>query len=241
MDYLRDQNWDRENSYVIGDRESDVQLAQNMGITGIKFSHNWREITQRLLEKPRVASLIRKTNETDIAVTVNLDNADEVNIQTGLGFFDHMLEQLAKHGGFSLAVSVKGDLHIDDHHTVEDTAITIGEALRKALGDKLGIGRYGFLLPMDESQAKVALDLSGRSYFVFEGKFEREVVGELSTELVPHFFRSFSEGLKANLHIDIKGENTHHMVEAIFKGVGRSLRQAIQKQSDTLPSTKGVL
>ena len=241
MNYLRDQQWDRENAYVIGDRDTDVQLAENLGIAGIKFNNNWREVTQLIINKPRTVEIKRKTNETDITVIVNLDSVDGVDIKTGIGFYDHMLEQLAKHGGFSLCVNVNGDLHIDDHHTVEDTAITIGEAIRKALGDKLGITRYGFLLPMDESQAKIALDLSGRSYFVFDGKFERDKVGELSTELVPHFFRSLSEGLKANLHIDVKGENTHHMVEAIFKGVGRTLRQAIQKQGDTLPSTKGVL
>lgn len=241
MDYLRDQQWDRDNSYVIGDRETDIQLAENMGITGIKFNNNWREITSFILDKPRQVELTRKTKETDINVKVNLDNTESITINTGLGFFDHMLEQLAKHGGFSLSVTVNGDLHIDDHHTVEDTAITIGEALRKALGDKLGIARYGFVLPMDESQTQIALDLSGRSYFLFEGKFERDSVGELSTELVPHFFRSLSEGLKANLHIAVKGDNTHHMVEAIFKGVGRTLRQAIQKQDETLPSTKGVL
>ncbi|MDX2163939.1 MAG: bifunctional histidinol-phosphatase/imidazoleglycerol-phosphate dehydratase HisB [Gammaproteobacteria bacterium] len=241
MDYLRDQNWDRENSYVIGDRDTDVELAQNLGITGVKFNKNWHDITQDIIHKPRVVELKRKTNETDIAVVINLDSVNGVEIQTGIGFFDHMLEQLAKHGGFSLGVKVSGDLHIDDHHTVEDTAITIGEAIRKALGNKLGIARYGFVLPMDESQVQVALDLSGRSYFLFDGKFEREAVGGLSTELVPHFFRSLSEGLKANLHIDVKGENTHHMVESIFKGVGRSLRQAIEKSGENLPSTKGVL
>jgi len=241
MDYMRDLNWDRENSYVIGDRDTDVQLAENLGIVGIKFSNNWLEITQNIMDKPRSVEIRRKTNETDIAVKINLDSRDTVDIKTGIGFYDHMLEQLAKHGGFSLCVNVNGDLHIDDHHTVEDTAITIGEAIKKALGDKRGINRYGFLLPMDESQVKVALDLSGRSYFVFEGKFERDKVGELSTELVPHFFRSLSEGLKANLHIDVKGENAHHMVEAIFKGVGRTLRQAIEKSGENLPSTKGVL
>ncbi len=241
MNYLRDQNWERENSYVIGDRDTDVQLAKNLGIAGIKCHNNWYEITQNILDKPRAIQMTRKTNETDITVNVNLDAADGVNIQTGIGFFDHMLEQLAKHGGFSLTVNVKGDLHIDDHHTVEDTAITIGEAIKKALGDKRGINRYGFVLPMDEAQAQIALDLSGRSYFVFDGKFNREAVGELSTELVPHFFRSLSEGLKANLHIEVKGENTHHMIEAMFKGVGRTLRQAIEKNGENLPSTKGVL
>ncbi|HEV2614241.1 MAG TPA: bifunctional histidinol-phosphatase/imidazoleglycerol-phosphate dehydratase HisB [Gammaproteobacteria bacterium] len=241
LDYLRDQTIDRDNSYVIGDRETDIQLAQNLGITGIKYNNNWLEITRSILEKPRTATIIRKTKETAITVELDLDGPGEIFINTGIGFFDHMLEQLAKHGDFGLTVKVEGDLHIDDHHTVEDTAITIGEALKKALGDKLGIGRYGFLLPMDEALVQVALDLSGRSYLVFNANFARESVGDLSTELVQHFFRSFSEGLKANLHIEVKGENTHHMIESVFKGVGRTLRQAIEKRGDTLPSTKGVL
>lgn len=241
LDYLAEQKIDRDHSYVIGDRETDIELAKNMGIKGIKFDNNWQEIVQTILFQNRTATCVRNTTETEISVAINLDTRDNIAINTGLGFFDHMLEQLAKHGGFSLTVAVKGDLHIDDHHTVEDTAITIGEALRKALGDKLGINRYGFLLPMDEALVQVALDLSGRAYFIFNGKFERDVVGDLSTELVPHFFRSFCEGLKANLHIDVKGENTHHMVESIFKGVGRALRQAIQKNGEDLPSTKGIL
>jgi imidazoleglycerol-phosphate dehydratase/histidinol-phosphatase len=174
-------------------------------------------------------------------VEVNLDNAERISIATGIGFFDHMLEQLAKHGNFSLIIKVSGDLHIDDHHTVEDVALAIGEALRQALGDKLGIGRYGFLLPMDESLAQVALDLSGRPFFEFKGLFSREQVGNLSTELVPHFFQSLADSLKANLHIEVKGSNTHHMIEATFKAVGRALRQALAKTDKNLPSTKGVL
>lgn len=164
-----------------------------------------------------------------------------IQIETNIGFFNHMLEQLAKHGGFNLMINVSGDLHIDEHHTVEDTALALGQALRRALGSKLGIQRYGFLLPMDESLAHVALDLSGRSFFVFEGKFNREYVGGLATELVPHFFQSFAEGLKAALHIKVTGENTHHMVESMFKGVGRALRQAIHRDGYALPSTKGLL
>lgn len=245
LPYLTEQKIDRDHSWVIGDRETDVQLAHNLGIRGIHFGQEnaltWAEVVQRILSRPRAATITRKTKETKVNITVDLDQPDHIHVETGIGFFDHMLEQLAKHGGFSLSVSVQGDLHIDEHHTVEDTAITLGEALRKALGDKLGIGRYGFLLPMDETLVQVALDLSGRAYFVFHGTFTRERVGDLATELVPHFFHSLAESLKATLHIDVKGENTHHMVESIFKGVGRALRQAIVKIDMGLPSTKGVL
>jgi imidazoleglycerol-phosphate dehydratase/histidinol-phosphatase len=244
QDYLIEQKIDRENSFVIGDRESDLELAKNMGISGICIDDQngtWKNITETILARARTATCSRKTNETSIEVSVNLDSQEPINVKTEIGFFTHMLEQLAKHGGFALTLSVKGDQHIDDHHTVEDTAIALGEAIRKALGDKWGIGRYGFVLPMDESLAQVALDFSGRSYCIFNGKFNREKVGDLSTELVPHFFQSFAEGLKANLNIRIEGENSHHMIEAIFKGVGRSLRQAIQKNDKGLPSTKGVL
>jgi imidazoleglycerol phosphate dehydratase HisB len=164
-----------------------------------------------------------------------------VSISTGIGFFDHMLEQLAKHGGFSLELKCQGDLQIDEHHTVEDCALALGEGLRMALGDKLGIARYGFVLPMDEAQVRVAIDLSGRAYGVFEGKFNRESVGGLPTELVSHFFRSLAESLKAAVHVTITGENTHHMIEACFKGTGRALRQAFRREGGELPSTKGVL
>jgi imidazoleglycerol-phosphate dehydratase/histidinol-phosphatase len=174
-------------------------------------------------------------------IEVDLSREDQSRIATGLGFFDHMLEQIAKHGGFSLQLSCKGDLHIDEHHTVEDCALGLGLALREALGDKRGIARYGFLLAMDEAEAQVALDLSGRPYFVWEGRFNRERIGELPTELVPHFFRSLAETLGAALHISVRGDNTHHMVESCFKGVGRSLRQAIRLEGAELPSTKGVL
>lgn len=245
LDYLIAQTIDRKNSYVIGDRETDIQFAENIGIKGIRIDHNnkcsWIELTNKILLSSRSACITRKTKETTISIEVNLDCTDNSIINTGTGFFNHMLEQLAKHGGFNLSLSVHGDLHIDDHHTVEDTAIALGEAIRKALGDKIGIGRYGFLLPMDESLTQVAIDLSGRSYFAFSGVFNREQVGDLSTELIPHFFRSFAEGLKATLHIDVKGENTHHMIESIFKAVGRTLRQAIEKKDDSLPSTKGIL
>lgn len=242
LDYLRDQTLDRESSYVIGDRMTDMEFAEQLGIQGLQFGeNNWQTIAKKILSAKRTATVTRVTQETNISATVSLDEETHNIIDTGLGFFNHMLEQLAKHGGFNLSLKVKGDLDIDDHHTVEDTAIVLGDAVRKALGDKWGIGRYGFLLPMDESIAEVAIDLSGRSYFVFEGKFSREKVGDLSTELVPHFFRSFAESLKATLHISIKGENTHHMVEAIFKAVGRVLRQAMSEMGEGLPTTKGVL
>jgi imidazoleglycerol phosphate dehydratase HisB len=183
----------------------------------------------------------RKTKETDIAITVNLDRESPIHVSTGLGFFDHMLEQIAKHGGFSLELSCKGDLHIDEHHTVEDCALALGQALKSALGDKRGIHRYGFLLPMDEALAQVAIDLSGRPYFVFEGQFGRDTVGQLPTELVPHFFRSLAETLGAAINLKVTGDNTHHMIEACFKGVGRTLRQAFRITDSELPSTKGTL
>jgi imidazoleglycerol-phosphate dehydratase/histidinol-phosphatase len=185
--------------------------------------------------------VVRKTKETDIKVDVNLDRGTPIHIETGLGFFDHMLEQIAKHGGFSLQLTCKGDLHIDEHHTVEDCALALGQALKQALGDKRGIHRYGFLLPMDEALSQVAIDLSGRPYFVFEGKFGRDNVGQLPTELVPHFFRSLAETLGAAINIKVDGENTHHMIEACFKGVGRTLRQAFRITDTELPSTKGAL
>src|SRR5665213_96293 len=189
----------------------------------------------------RRASVTRTTRETAVEVQVELDRSDTNHIETGIGFFDHMLEQLAKHAGFELQLRCRGDLHIDEHHTVEDCALALGEALRRALGDKTGIGRYGFLLAMDESEAQVALDLSGRAFFTFEGRFPREQVGALPSELVPHFFRSLADSLGAALHLSVRGENTHHMIEACFKGVGRALRPALRRDGQDLPSTKGVL
>lgn len=190
----------------------------------------------------RKASVSRTTRETSILASVNLDGQGKAEVDTGIPYFDHMLEQVSKHGNFDLSLQVGGDLEVDEHHTVEDTALVLGECLSKALGDRMGIGRYGFLLPMDESEAKVSLDLSGRPYLVFKGAFSREFVGELPTELVSHFFRSFCDSLGATMHIEVTGENTHHMVEACFKAVGRSLRQAILLyEGEGLPSTKGVL
>jgi imidazoleglycerol-phosphate dehydratase/histidinol-phosphatase len=244
LDYLREGNLDLEKSLVIGDRETDLQLAKNMGIQSILFGKDkaWLDIAYELMNQSRKAQIKRTTKETDILVKVDLDCPNQNVIQTGIGFFDHMLEQLAKHGGFSLQLNVKGDLHIDEHHTVEDVALALGQALRQALGDKLGINRYGFLLPMDESLAHIALDLSGRPYFTFEGKFDREKVGELPTELVPHFFRSLAESLAATLNIKVQGNNAHHMIESIFKGVGRALRMALNRDGGyELPTTKGSL
>lgn len=249
--YMQDTSWDRLNSYVIGDRDSDMVLAERMGLGGLQISAqadhdkllSWADITSRLITKPRKASVKRLTKETAIVIDVNLDQPGQFAVETGIGFFDHMLEQLAKHGGFSLALHCDGDLDIDDHHTIEDIGLALGSAIRLALGDKLGISRYGFTLPMDESMAQVSLDLSGRPYFVFKGAFKREKLGELSTEMVIHFFRSFSESLKANLHIKVDGDNEHHKIEAMFKAVARALRQAITRSQvdEGLPSTKGVL
>lgn len=241
--YLRDNTLDPQKSFVIGDRDTDVQLARNLGIEGIRIDGNtdWSQIAARLTVGERRSAIKRKTKETDISVAVDLDRETPIHVTTGLGFFDHMLEQIAKHGGFSLQLSCKGDLHIDEHHTVEDCALALGQALKAALGDKRGIHRYGFLLPMDEALAQVAIDLSGRPYFVFEGQFSRDSVGQLPTELVPHFFRSLAETLGAAINIRVTGENTHHMIEACFKGVGRALRQAFRITDTELPSTKGTL
>lgn len=243
MNYLRSDKMDFTKSYVIGDRESDIHLSRNMGITGILYQEtsDWLEIARKIVDQPRCAEIRRETAETNVFVALDLDQSNIINIATGLGFFDHMLEQLAKHSGCSLTIDVRGDLNVDEHHTVEDTALALGSAIRAALGDKLGVNRYGFLLPMDEASAEISLDLSGRPYFVFSGLFNREKVGDLPTELISHFFRSLSESLRAAIHIKVTGENVHHMVESIFKGFGRALKQAIQKQGHELPTTKGIL
>jgi imidazoleglycerol-phosphate dehydratase/histidinol-phosphatase len=246
-DYLRQQPIDRERSAMIGDRDTDLEFAGELGIRGLRVSasaepgaeQSWPAITRALLS--RRARLRRRTRETDIELALELDGSADSRIDTGIGFFDHMLEQLARHGGFQLQLSCRGDLHIDEHHTVEDCALAIGEALRQALGDKAGIGRYGYLLAMDESEAQVAIDLSGRPYFVFEGQFGRPQVGALPSELVPHFFRSLSQSLGAALHLSVRGDNTHHMIEACFKGVGRALRPALRRDGYELPTTKGTL
>ncbi len=243
-DFLSMPELDRTQSLVIGDRITDMELAENMGIPGIKITadYGWKQIALNILSLSRKGSFRRKTKETEVSVQVNLDQESRIQISTGIGFFDHMLEQLSHHGSFSTSIQVKGDLHIDDHHTIEDTAISLGSAFREALGDKVGIERFGFYLPMDDSSAQVTLDLSGRNHFHFDGNLSRDSIGGMSTEMIPHFFKSFSESLGANLHIKLQGENTHHQIEAAFKAVGRSLRAAIQlTRPGQIPSTKGVL
>jgi imidazoleglycerol-phosphate dehydratase / histidinol-phosphatase len=262
MHYLRDRELDLANSAVIGDRETDLQLAKNLGCRGFRIGTghmDWSAIAHELADAPRTASIERGTRETRIRVDLDLDRVADPVVSTGIGFFDHMLEQLGKHGGFALALRCEGDLHIDEHHTVEDSALALGQALKQALGDKRGIGRYGaaandadgiaatmpmgasVLLPMDETLASAALDFSGRPYFVFDGTFSRAEVGGLATELVPHFFRSLCETAGLNLHLSVRGENSHHMVEACFKAVARALRVALRREGRDLPSTKGVL
>jgi imidazoleglycerol-phosphate dehydratase / histidinol-phosphatase len=246
-DFLAANDIDKQHSFMIGDRDTDLEFAANLGVQGLRIrlggdpGETWPAIAAGIIGRARRAHVRRKTKETDIAVEVDLSREGPSSIATGLGFFDHMLEQIAKHGGFALTLQCTGDLRIDEHHTVEDCALALGAALREALGDKRGIARYGFLLAMDEAEAQVALDLSGRPFFVWEGKFNRERVGELPTELVPHFFRSLSESLGAALHVSVRGENSHHMIESCFKAVGRSLRQAIRLEGAELPSTKGTL
>lgn len=237
------QVYDKDRSYVIGDRATDIKLAENMGIKGLRLGElSWNDITRCIVDRPRRANVRRVTHETTIEVSVDLDDPSETYIKTGLGFFDHMLEQLSKHSGIGMQIAVKGDLHIDEHHTVEDTALALGECLRKALGDKRGIDRYGFSLPMDEASAHALIDLSGRAFLKFEGKYPRDIVGDLPTEMVSHFFRSLADSMQATIHISVSGENTHHMVESTFKVMARALRLAVATNgSSQLPTTKGVL
>ncbi len=243
--FLAKNSLDIEHCYVIGDRPADLGLAENIGVSGIQIdldAGGWPDVVSTVVTMNRVGVATRKSKETDIQVKVNLDNnATGIQVDTGIGFFDHMLEQLAKHGNFGLALSCNGDLHIDEHHTVEDTALCLGAALRDALGNKKGIARYGFLLPMDETEVQVSIDLSARPFFVFQGSFNQDRVGELTSEMVPHFFKSLSDTLGATLHIKMSGANTHHQAEAMFKGVGRCLRQAFQIEGTELPTTKGLL
>jgi imidazoleglycerol-phosphate dehydratase / histidinol-phosphatase len=238
-------------SFVIGDRLTDVQLAKNLGAKSIFLTSkpnaeatfcvsNWEEI-YRIVKPQRVASVSRKTNETDITTTVNLDGNVNGTMNTGVGFLDHMLDQIARHAGIGISVQCVGDLNVDEHHTVEDIAITLGEAIKQALGNKAGIGRYGFALPMDDCEAKVLLDLGGRPYFKWKAKFKREKIGDMATELIPHFFQSLSYSLSANIHIKAKGKNEHHKAEAIFKAFARALKQAVIVKGGELPSTKGQL
>ena len=246
--YIQDRDIDWSRSAVIGDRETDVQFAKNLGVRPFQLrtpqfggEWDWPGIAHALADAPRTAHVARETRETRIRVDVDLDRAAEPKVSTGIGFFDHMLEQLGKHGAFAIELTCNGDTHIDEHHTVEDSALALGKALRDALGDKRGIARYGFTLPMDEALASAALDFSGRPLCVFDGSFKRERVGDLPTELVPHFFRSLCDAAGINLHLQVRGENAHHQIEACFKVVARALRQAMRREGAELPSRKGVL
>ncbi len=243
-DLLARDDWSRAGSAMVGDRETDMQFAANIGVRGLRIGTgflDWDAIARRLCASARTADVMRVTGETRVHVQVDLDGSAHAEIRSGIGMFDHMLAQIARHAGFSLRLECAGDTDVDEHHTVEDCALALGQALREALGAKRGIARYGFTLPMDESLATAVLDLSGRPYFAFDGAFPRERVGGLPTELVAHFFRSLCEALAATLHLRVHGENAHHMVEACFKAFARALRAAIRVDGDDLPSSKGVL
>lgn len=263
--YLDTKHYDLQNSFVIGDRLTDIQLAKNLGCKGILLgrsadktddnklnqselkkvialkTNHWEDIAAFLTNPPRIAIVQRNTNETKINITLNLDGTGKSTIKTGLGFFDHMLEQLSKHSGCDMDIKVRGDLHIDEHHTIEDTAIALGEAFQQALGNKKGIARYGFLLPMDDVLAQAAIDFSGRPWLVWKAKFHRERVGDMPTELFFHFWKSYSDAAKCNLNIKAEGDNEHHKIEAIFKAVAKSIKMAVKREGNELPSTKGKL
>jgi imidazoleglycerol-phosphate dehydratase / histidinol-phosphatase len=257
VDYMNGQ-FDLASSWVIGDRLTDMELAKNLGAKSILLNNldipkalagtcqlvtkNWNEVYSFLKQTGRKASVNRKTKETDINITVDLENLTPTKISTGLGFFDHMLEQIARHGGIGLQVDVKGDLHIDEHHTIEDTALALGQALDKALGEKRGIMRYGFCLPMDDCLAQVALDFGGRPWLVWEVEFKRDMVGDMPTEMFYHFFKSLSDTARCNLNIKAEGDNEHHKIESIFKAFAKALKMAIKDDgTGELPSTKGTL
>jgi imidazoleglycerol-phosphate dehydratase/histidinol-phosphatase len=262
--YLDKNQYDLANSFVIGDRLTDMELAKNLGSKGIYIANqpelgseeagdigdaialtttDWKTIYTFLKAGARHAQLRRKTQETDIIIDLDLDGAGKAEIDTGIAFFDHMLDQLARHGGVDLSVQVKGDLEVDEHHTIEDTAIALGEAFSQALGDKLGIARYGFCLPMDDCLAQVSLDFGGRSWLMWDATFKREMIGKMPTEMFFHFFKSFADGAKANLNIKAEGFNEHHKIEAIFKAFSKAIKAAIQRDAEKLilPSTKGML
>ena len=229
-------------SFVVGDRPSDSQMATNLGIRSYRVDQvSWTEIIDSLIAQRPQSEILRKTNETSIKMALKYQPGGERNIETGLPFFDHMLDQITRYSDLAIDMTVEGDWNIDDHHSVEDVAIVLGQGLNELLGDKSGLNRYGFVLPMDESLCFSAIDLSGRASFDFKGQFARESVNGLSTEMVPHFFKTLSENLKAAIHMEVRGENAHHQVEACFKPVGKSLGQAFQKNGDTIPSTKGLL
>lgn len=239
-----DGSYDLSGSYVIGDRDSDMELARNLGAKGLKIGQlSWDEIVRTIRATERSATVERKTAETDIRIRVDLDGKGESSVDSGLKFFDHMLNQLIHHGGLSLELSCKGDLEVDEHHTMEDVGIALGEAIRLALGDKRGINRYGFALPMDESRAIVLLDFGGRSELVWDVVFTREMVGDVPTEMFKHFFKSLCDSLRCNLYIQARGENNHHLIEGVFKAFSRTIRQAAARNvfSYDLPSSKGLL
>lgn len=254
--------YDLKNSFVLGDRLTDVELAKNLGAKGILLNNgslsekmkaqsleehcaltttSWKDIYTFLTKPNRKATVKRTTKETDIDIAIDLDGSGKSQIETGLGFFDHMLDQLARHGTIDLSIKVKGDLHIDEHHTIEDTALALGEAFLKALGDKRGIERYGFCLPMDDCLAQVAIDFGGRPWIVWDAEFKREKIGEMPTEMFYHFFKSFSDTSKSNLNVKVEGTNEHHKIEAIFKAFAKAIKMAVRKEGNQLPSTKGIL
>ena len=244
--YMDNPEWDLAGSYVIGDRETDAQLAENLGCQSLilgKDGMTWDKIAELLFAGERTAEVRRTTKETDIHVKLNLDGTGKCDIETGLGFFDHMLEQIGKHGMMDLTIHTKGDLHVDEHHTIEDTAIALGECIAQALGDKRGIERYGYTLPMDDCLCSVALDFGGRPWLVWDAEFHRERVGEMPTEMFLHFFKSLSDAARMNLNIKAEGENEHHKIEGIFKALARSLKMAVKRDiyHYELPSTKGML
>lgn len=242
--FIKETAIDFENSLMIGDRETDMQFAENIGVRGFLLGdRGWAGIAEEIIKAPRRASISRKTKETDIVLSLNIDGSGKTEVDTGLKFYDHMLEQLGRHGSFDLDISCKGDLEIDEHHTIEDVAIALGDAFRKALGDKRGIERYASekIIVMDEARCEIAIDLSGRAYLVFSGECTREYVGDFPTEMLKHVFYSLTQQIGMSVHISLSGQNTHHMLEVAFKGLSRTLKDAVVRTSTGIPSTKGIL